>query len=79
MTLYIERFLELLLRKNGFFLTPDRIRHALTGVHTVVFENSDTGKTGSMRSALTEDAENIFKTLGISLDRKTTLDQPCCV
>src|SRR5262249_42855726 len=46
MTLFFERFLELLLRKNGFSLTPDRIRHALAGVHTMVFHNTDDCKTG---------------------------------
>jgi len=79
MTLFIERFLELLLRKNGFYLTPDRIRHALAEVHTVVFENTDTCKTGKMRSSLPEDAVSIFKTLGISLDRSSAMESISCV
>jgi transposase len=79
MTLFFERFLELLLRKNGFILTPDRIRHALAGVHTIVFQNTDTCKTGSMRSSLSEDATSIFKTLGISLNRSSALKSASCV
>ena len=64
MNLFLERFMELLLRQNGIFLTPDRIRYALSGVHTMVFENQNTNKIGEMRSALSEDALNIFKVLG---------------
>ena len=36
--LFCERFLELLLRKHNADLTPDRIRYALSEVHTTVFE-----------------------------------------
>ena len=72
MNLFLERFMELLLRQNGIFLTPDRIRYALSGVHTMVFENQNTNKIGEMRSALSEDALNIFKVLGVSTDRSTS-------
>lgn len=78
MTLFIERFLEFRLRQEGTPLTPDRIRHALSGVHTMVFEERGTSKIGKMESALPDDAIKIFKTLGISLERSTVL-VPCCV
>ena len=42
MNLFIERFLELLLRQNNVDLTPDRIRHALAQVHTTIFEEQST-------------------------------------
>lgn len=80
MNLFLERFLELLLRRAGKPLTPDRIRYALSGVHTTVFEESKTLKIGEMRSSLSEDATIIFNTLGIPLDRSTSLsDKNCCV
>lgn len=72
--LFIERFLELLLRINRTPLTPDRIRYALSKVHKVKFEESNTKKIGEMRSTLVEDAINIFNTLGISIDQTI-----CCV
>lgn len=71
--LFIERFLELLLRKNGTPLTPDRIRYALSLVHTTTFEDESTGREGMMRSVLEEDAQKIFQTLGMSIDRTTIL------
>jgi transposase len=71
MNLFLERFLELLLRINGTPLTPDRIRYALSQVHTTTFEDESTGREGMMRSALVEDAQKIFQTLGISIDRTT--------
>ncbi len=69
--LFLERFLELLLRKNETPLTPDRIRYALYGVHTMTFEDPGTEKIGKMHSSLSEDAAAIFKTLGISTERTT--------
>jgi transposase len=78
MNLFLERFLELLLRKNGIALTPDRIRHALSLVHTTTFEDESTGREGMMRSVLVEDAQKIFQTLGISMDRTTILKSRCC-
>jgi transposase len=69
--LFFERFLELLLRKKNFKLTPDRIRQALSQVHTIIFEDKVTKKQGIMESCLSPDAEKIFQTLGISTMRKT--------
>ena len=40
--------------------------------HTMVFENQNTNKIGEMRSALSEDALNIFKVLGVSTDHSTS-------
>jgi transposase len=71
--LFIERFLELLLRKQNIYLTPDRIRYAISQIHTTQFEDKTTGRVGKMPSSLTEDAKKIFQTLGISLIRPTTL------
>ncbi len=71
--LFIERFLELLLKQNGVPLTPDRIRYALSGVHTIDFEDSKSSKGGAMHSSLSEDARNIFNVLGISTARSTSL------
>lgn len=73
MNLFLERFLELLLRKNGTPLTPDRIRYALSLVHTTTFEDESTGREGMMRSVLTEDAQKIFQTLEVSVERTTVL------
>lgn len=74
----MERFLEFRLRQAGTPLTPDRIRYALAGVHTAVFEEKDTNKQGKMESALSEDAEKIFKLLELPLNRSTSLTTPCC-
>ena len=73
MNLFLERFLELLLRKNGTPLTPDRIRYALSLMHTTTFEDEATGREGMMQSGLTEDAQKIFHTLGLPIDRATIL------
>lgn len=75
MNLFLERFLELLLRQKNIYLTPDRIRYALAQVHTTTFV-CPTQKKGRMQSCLTEDAINIFKVLGISTERKT-LTESC--
>lgn len=75
MNLFLERFLELLLRKEGTPLTPDRIRHALSGVHTMIFEESGTQKVSEMRSSLSEEAAIILNTLKISTDRSAQLCQ----
>ena len=39
----------------------------------MIFEDQRSNKIGEMRSALSEDALNIFKVLGISSDRSTLL------
>jgi len=76
LTLFFERFLELRLRQKGTPLTPDRLRYALSGIHTVIFENFGTSKTVKMPSLLSEDAKNIFAALEIPIQRET---QMCCV
>jgi transposase len=78
MTLFFERFLEFLLRKNGSLLTPDKIRCALCGVHTMNFREEASQSTGKMKSGLSADAVKIFKTLGISPLRRTEMDGECC-
>lgn len=79
MNLFLERFLELLLRKNGTPLTPDKIRYALAGVHTMAFEDQQSNKAGEMYSSLSEDSINIFNVLRISTDRTTSFHNRCCV
>ena len=74
MSLFLERFLELLLRRNETNLTPDRIRHALAQVHTIFFDDGSEGSEGKMPSALTKDAEQIFRVLGITNERRTTME-----
>lgn len=69
MSLFLERFLELLLRKNFYFLTPDKIQQALASVHTVYFEDKNSRVEGKMESILSEDAKKIFKTLNLSQER----------
>jgi len=76
--LFLERFLELLLRQNQMNLTPDRIRHALAQVHTTIFEDKSTKLEGRMQSTLSPDAEKIFQALGISTERKTFQTTECC-
>lgn len=71
MNLFLERYLESLLRKNGKPLTPDTIRYSLGGIHAVTFEDPNTHKSGELRSKLSEEAINIFETLGLSTERST--------
>jgi transposase len=78
MALFFERFLEFILRKNGSPLTPDRIRLALSGIHTVNFREETTQSTGKIESSLSEDGEKVFKALGISCQRRTKMDGECC-
>lgn len=78
MTLFIERLLELLLRQKGTPLTPDKIRYALSKVHTMHFKERGTEKQGKMESSLDADAEKIFNALGISPNRTTGLNNKCC-
>lgn len=77
--LSLERFLDLLLRQNGTPMTPDKIRYALSGVHTMTFEDIKSNKMGEMRSIFSEDAANIFSVLGVSSDRSTSFQTSCCV
>jgi transposase len=76
--LFLERFLEYLLRKKNLAVTPDRIRYALAQVHTTVFEDQSTGKEGHMQSVLSSDAEKIFQVLDLSTERGTTSKAECC-
>lgn len=69
-TLFLERFLELLLKKENYPLTPDKIKYALTNVHSIFIENNETNKIIKIPSKLSNDAKAIFKSLNISLDRK---------
>jgi transposase len=78
MNLFLERFLEQLLKNNGTPLTPDTIRYALSGIHSMIFEESKTHKTGEMYSSLSKDALAIFSILEISVDRTPQFDL-CCV
>ena len=78
MNLFLERFLELLLRKNQTTLTPDRIRHAIAQIHTTIFDDGSEESEGKMSSALTKDAEQIFRVLGIPTERRTVMEPKCC-
>ena len=78
MNLFFERFLEYLLCQENFDLTPDRIRYALSQVHTTIFEDQSTKREGRMQSTLCPDAEKIFQVLGISTKRGTFLQTECC-
>ncbi len=75
-TLFFERFLESLLRKNDTPLTPDRIRHALAGAHKIRFIEKTTNKIAEMNSSLSPDAEVIFKILNIPITRSTAMVVP---
>jgi len=76
MTLFLERFLEALLRKNKKALTPDKIRYALSQVHTMYFQNKTTNETAEMLSSISPDVVDIFKVLGISSNRLE--NNKCC-
>lgn len=77
MTLFLERLLEILLRKNNTPLTPDKIRHALSGVHTTYFEEEGSSLQGKMMSTISKDAQSIFRALKLPLER-STLSSACC-
>lgn len=79
MTLFFERFLELLLRRNSTPLTPDKIRHALAGVHTIHFEDGSSNKEGKIESKISENAEKIFEVLKMSVERISKINNECCV
>lgn len=78
LTLFLERFLELRLQQDGRALTPDRIRYALSQVHSVFFEDKETNQVGKMESTLSQDAENIFRVLGMSLERSASMQTTRC-
>jgi transposase len=79
LSLFLERFLEKQLRENGTPLTPDKIQHALAGVHTLHFEDTSIEKLGKMESTLSVEARSIFHVLGLPMDRTTTAALHCCV
>jgi transposase len=76
--LFFERLLELLLKQNNTPLTPDRIREALAGVHTMTFIDNQTQKEAQMLSTLSSDAEKIFRILNLPLERTANLKTSCC-
>ena len=78
MNLFLERYLEKLLQQVDTDLSPDRIRYALSQVHTIVFEDQSTGQRGEMPSSLCPDAEKIFLSLGIPTERETSMKKECC-
>lgn len=71
--LFMERYLEQLLREAGKPLTPDRIRYALQRVHSIHFQDTASGRCGVMDSALPEDARAIFAALALPIKRGTRL------
>lgn len=79
MTLFFERFLELLLRRNSTPLTPDKIRHALGGVHTIYFEDGHSNRAGKIESNLSENAQKIFEVLKMPVERISMINEGCCV
>jgi len=50
-----------LLRKNKTPLSPDKIRKALSEVHTSIFEDVESKNIGKMESRIPEDAIKIFE------------------
>jgi transposase len=76
MNLFLERYLELILKKNKTPLTTEKIRYALSTVHTMTFADLKSDKTGEMHSTLSDDTVSIFNALGIPPIRLSSL---CCV
>jgi len=77
-TLFLERTLELLLRRNNTPLTPDRIRYALHQMHSIIVEDEVSGNEGLIESGLTEDAKAICNILGLPTLRSSVLNSTCC-
>jgi transposase len=77
-TLFLERMLELLLRRRGTPLTPDRIRYALSQMHTVIVSERESGQEGYIESELTEDAKAIYNVLGLPTNRNSALKTESC-
>lgn len=65
MNLFLERILERFLYQKGVSLSPDRIRYALSQVHTMYFEDSESKNKHFIRSSLNEDAMRIFDALNL--------------
>lgn len=77
--LFLERFLEQLLKTKEMPLTPDRIRHALTEIHTMHFVDNETRRHGCMPSSLPDDGIKIFKALDLPMERNAGLIAERCV
>jgi transposase len=77
-TLFLERTLESLLCKNGTPQTPDRIRYALSQMHSIIVEEKGSGRIGQIESELSEDAKAICNVLKIPMQRGATLKPTCC-
>jgi len=67
-------FIESLIKKQGTPLSPDRIRDALSKVHTSIFEDIKSKNLGKMDSALPENALKIFEILNIKKERLTMMN-----
>jgi hypothetical protein len=77
-TLFLERTLELLLRRAGTPLSPDRIRYALSQMHSILVEDEESGRLGQIESNLSEDAKAICAVLGLPTARCSILKPICC-
>ena len=77
-TLFLERTLELLLRRASTPLTPDRIRYALSQMHSVIVEDKKSGQEGYIESEITEDAKAICNVLGLAATRGSALKPIGC-
>ena len=73
LALYVERYLEWLLRQAGTPLTLDRIRYAMSQIHSIYFKDTITGKKGIMESSIPEDGKAIYKVLGLPLESGTAV------
>ena len=77
-TLFLERTLEVMLQKNGTPLSPDRIRYALSQMHTMIVKDEGSGKLGEIESELSEDAKAICAILELPTQRNSILHPVCC-
>lgn len=77
-TLFMERTLELMLRRNHTPLAPDRIRYALSQMHKVIVEEKESGREGFIESELTDDAKAICHVLGLPTIRNSMLNSVSC-
>lgn len=71
LTLYMERYLELLLRRRNTPLTPDRIRYAISQIHSVKFRDKVSGKQAVMDSVIPEDGKKIYEALALPTEPET--------
>jgi len=69
MNLFVERYLELLLKRKGTPLTSDKIRHSLSRFHVMSFKELGSNKEVAIESQLDKEVEKIFKTLNLSIQR----------